>query len=98
MSHGAGHILDAINRMKQNRKLLPSNRTKFKENNRDMIYSSIADKKSNQINFKTISEYKLNEIKKRIREHAKAERKKEHILFAIFFVCGLIALILILMT
>ena len=98
MSHGAGHMLDAINRMKQNRKLRPSNRMKFKENNRDVIYSSIADKKSKQTNFKTVSEDKLNEIKLRILEYAKTERKKEYVLFGIIFVCELIALILILIT
>ena len=39
MSHGAGHILDMINRMKQNRALRPTNRQKFKGNNRGIINS-----------------------------------------------------------
>ena len=40
MGFGAGHVLDMINRMKQNRALRPSNRSKFKENNRDEIKGS----------------------------------------------------------
>jgi len=39
MSHGAGHILDMINRMKQNRALRSSNKQKFKGNNRGIINS-----------------------------------------------------------
>jgi len=38
MSFG-GHVFDMINRMKQNRAQRPSNRAKFKENNRTLIYS-----------------------------------------------------------
>ena len=92
MSYGAGHILDAINQMKQNRKLRPSKRAKFKENNREVIYST--DKKSDRPNFKTVPEKELNEIKTRIRNRAKIERKKEQILYGIFFVCVLITLII----
>lgn len=93
MSYGAGHALDAINRMKQNRKLRPSKRAKFKQNNREAIYST--DKKSDCSNFKTGPEIELNEIKARIRDRAKIERKKERILYGIFFVCGLIMMITI---
>ncbi len=91
MSYGAGHVMDMINRMKQNRAQRPSNRQKFKENNRDGIYST--DKKAERPNFKTVPEKKLTEIKKRIRERAKSERKKERLIFGIFIICGLILII-----
>lgn len=91
MSYGAGHALDAINRMKQNRKLRPSKRMKFKENNRETIYSR--DKISDRPNFKTVPEEELNEIKARIRNRAKIERKKELILYGISFVFVLILMI-----
>lgn len=91
MSYGAGQVLGDINRMKQNRKLRTSKRAKFKENNREAIYST--DKKSDRPNFKTVPEKELNEIKARIHNRAKNERRKGRILYGIFF--GLIALIAI---
>ncbi|RCS28534.1 hypothetical protein DUT90_00030 [Polaribacter sp. WD7] len=91
MGLGAGHVLDMINRMKQNRAQRPSNRSKFKENNRDGIYSS--DKKSRQPNFKTVPEKELIEIKNRIRERAKTEQKKERIIIGISILFGIISLI-----
>lgn len=91
MSYGAGHVMDMINRMKQNRAQRPSNRPKFKENNRDGIYST--DKKKQRPNFKTVSEKELTEIKKRIRKRAKSERKRELLFYGIFIVFGLISII-----
>ena len=91
MSYGAGHVMDMISRMKQNRNQRPSNRPKFNENNRDEIYSAI--KKTERPNFKSVPEKKLIEIKKRIRERAKLERKNERLIFGIFLVCGLISII-----
>ena len=95
MGLGAGHVMDMINRMKQNRAQRPSNRSKFKENNREGIYSS--DKKSRQPNFKTVSEKELTEIKNRIRERAKVEQKKERIIIGILVLLGIISLIGILL-
>jgi hypothetical protein len=91
MGLGAGHVMDMINRMKQNRAQRPSNRSKFKENNRDGIYSS--DKKSRKPSFKTVPEKELTEIKNRIRERAKAEQKKERIITGILILFGIISLI-----
>lgn len=91
MGYGAGHVMDMINRMKQNRAQRPSNRAKFKENNREGIYST--NKKSKRPNFKTVSEKELNKIKKQIRERAKIERKKERLIYGIFIICGLISII-----
>jgi len=91
MGLGAGHVMDMINRMKQNRAQRPSNRSKFKENNRDGIHSS--DKKSRRPNFKTVPEKELTEIKNQIRERAKAEQKKERVIFAIVIIGFVIILI-----
>ena len=91
MGFGAGHVQDMNNRIKQNRAQRPSNLPKFKENNRDGIYST--DKKTEKPNFKTVSEKELTEIKKRIRKRAETERKKERLIFGIFIVCGLISII-----
>ena len=93
MSFG-GHVFDMINRMKQNRAQRPSNRTKFKENNRSRIYSK--DSKSNPLQFKTVSDKELKEIKKKIRRRAKKAQKKEHIFYGISITCLLVVIIWIL--
>lgn len=85
----AGHILDMIKRIRQNRSLQPSKRQKFKENNRENIYSDNLNPED-QAKFKIVSEDKLKELKKQIRERAKKERKEELILYAIFLIVGLI--------
>lgn len=91
MSNGAGHIMDMINRMKQNRALRPSSRQKFKEHSRDKIY--LTNKKAEQTNFKTITEKELTKIKKQIRDRANTERKKVQFLYGVFIICGLISII-----
>lgn len=92
MSHGAGHILDMINRLKQNRAIRPSNKAKFKEHNRETTYS-----KRRKIKFKTVPKEKLEEIKNQIRSQAKSEKKKEAIIYLAFaaFVLAILALILL---
>lgn len=97
MFFGAGHIQDMINRMKQNRAQLHSNRSKFKENYQGGIYSK--KEKSKKPNFKKIPEKELNKIKKRIRENAKVEQKRQRIaigilmLFGIVFLAGMLFLL-----
>lgn len=88
MGNGAGHILDMINRLKQNRAIRPSNKAKFKEHNRETIYS-----KRRKIKFKTVPKEKLEEIKNQIRARAKSERKKE----AIFYLAS-VALVLVMLA
>ena len=88
MSYGAGHILDMINRLKQYRAIRPSNKAKFKEHNRETIYS-----KRRKIKFKTVPKEKLEEIKNQIRARAKSERKKE----AIFYLAS-VALVLVMLA
>lgn len=63
MSHGAGHILDMINRLKQNRALRPSNRQKFKERNRNIIHTG-----QHKVKDKKISAKELAVIKKQKRQ------------------------------
>ncbi len=91
MAFGAGHVQDMNNRIKQNRAQRPSNRPKFKENNREGIYST--DKKTERPNFKTVPEKELTELKIKIRKRAEKERKKERLIFGIFIVFGLILII-----
>ena len=79
MGLGAGHVLDMINRMKQNRAQRPSNRSKFKENNIDGIYT----KKQDGLKFKTVNESELDIIKQKIKVKAKKEQKKNAILLLI---------------
>ena len=94
MSFG-GHVADMVNRMKQNRAQRPSNRWKFKENNRDLIYSNL-DNNQNRLNFKSVSEKELIKIKRRIRESAKMDRKKMRIFYKTFILIGLITIITVL--
>lgn len=83
MGLGAGHVLDMINRMKQNRAQRPSNRDKFKQNNREGIYSSEVKEKPK---FKTVPEKELLKIKEQIQTNAKKQRKREiRILSVVFF-------------
>ena len=64
---------DMNNRIHQNRAQLSSKRPKFKENNRDLIYSE--EEKSEGLIFKTVSQETLMELKTQIRARAKKERK-----------------------
>lgn len=91
MGFGAGHVIDMMNRMKQNRSQMPSKRTQFNETNKQGDLST--DKDSRQLNFKTVSEQELDEIKKDIQMQAKAERKKDLKLVAVLFAVGLILMI-----
>jgi hypothetical protein len=88
---GSGHVLDMINRMKQNRAQRPSVRAKFKERNREEIYTS--EKLSERPHFKIVSASQLNEIKKRIRTRAKYDQKKERLVYAMTLIIGLLFLI-----
>tara|TARA_B110000858_G_C17638540_1_gene396947 strand:- start:218 stop:484 length:267 start_codon:yes stop_codon:yes gene_type:complete len=81
MSHGAGHILDMINRMKQNRALRPTNRQKFKGNNRGILNSESNNETEKPI-FKTVPEKELIEIKEGIRNQTK---KREDCLWYVFY-------------
>ncbi len=82
MSFGAGHIQDMNNRMKQNRAQRPSNRAKFKDNNREAIFTD-SDIPKKPI-FESVSEEDLNKIKLQIQDRAIRERQKTQLFYAIF--------------
>jgi len=95
MSYGAGHIMDMIQRMKQNRSLKPSKRNKFKDNNRETIH--VNDCEAEQLHFPVVSEEELHRIKLQIRFKALQHRKKERMAYgiAIFVVVVILFLILL---
>ncbi|APQ18089.1 hypothetical protein [Maribacter hydrothermalis] len=78
----AGHILDAINRIKQNRALRASKRQKFKGSNRESIYSG-ADQ-TQKVVFKKVPKEKAQAVIKKIRQDFKLKRKRDIIYTAIF--------------
>ena len=94
MSFG-GHVIDMVNRTNQNRAQRPSNRSKFKENNRDQIHSEVEKKQEHPI-YKTILKAELMELKTQIRNQAAIERKKEIIFYGLFIICGLVLVSLLL--
>lgn len=78
MSFGAGHIQDMINRIRQNRAQRPSAKAKFKEHNREVIYSDVH---TTQLRFKNVSLEALTKIKKQIQVRARQERRTESIIY-----------------
>lgn len=74
MSYGAGHVFDMINRMKQNRSMLSSKRQKFKNKNREGIYSET--KKKKQAKDHNLTEEELNQLKKEIAKRTQEEHKR----------------------
>ncbi len=95
MGFGFGYTADMINRVKQNRQQLSSNRPKFKENNRGTIHSS--DKKSQEYDFKTLSEKELEKVKTEVRKRTKLEQKRKIIIYGIIILCLTIVLMGIIM-
>ncbi len=79
MTGGAGHIMDMNNRMKQNRSMKTSKKEKFKSHSRDVIHS---DEKKTKWNIRRISKVRLDKIRRRIKEKAIWEQKKEKLVFA----------------
>ena len=76
-------IQDMINRMKQNRNLRPSKRAKFKNNNRETIYTE-SNKEVKPI-FKEFSEFQVKKTIDRIRKEAKSKKRLEFIVLTVFF-------------
>ncbi|RKN82420.1 hypothetical protein [Ulvibacterium marinum] len=77
----AGHVLDMIKRIRQNRSLRPSNRQKFKGDNRDSIYTEIPEE--NKASFKEFPESQVKEVVDTIRREAKSKRRKEFLFLAL---------------
>ena len=75
MSSGAGHIMDMMNRIRQNAALKVSRRNKFKGGN---TYTTISNLKT-EYDFPEVSNSKLELIKFKIREEALKDRKKQYL-------------------
>ncbi|MEX0316102.1 MAG: hypothetical protein AB3N18_18120, partial [Allomuricauda sp.] len=69
------NIQDMNNRIRQNRDQRPSKRAKFKENNRDPIYTT-SEKEEVPLDIKSVSETELDGIKKAIRKAALKDQKR----------------------
>ena len=78
MSFGAGHVIDMVNRMRQNRSLRPSNKAKFKENERKAVYEG-----TGKAEFNKVSPGKLARIKEAIRKSAEADKRRDKVLFLV---------------
>lgn len=76
MSGGAGHVLDAINRLRDNRSMRKSKKSKFKSNNQDLSF-----KTENEFKLKKVSDEKLQQVIAEIRINAKKEKQKDRIIF-----------------
>lgn len=81
MSYGAGHILDMLQRMKQNRSLMTSKRNRFKNQLRDGIHEEDTDPE--RLYFPEVSEEELRRIKLKIRYEALQQRKRERAAYEI---------------
>ncbi|WP_372645393.1 hypothetical protein [Ancylomarina sp.] len=79
----AGHVLDMIIRMRQNRAIRTSNKQKFRSNNREAAHR---DNGVEALHYKEVSKEKLKNIKAKIRLKARFERRKEIIVISIFLV------------
>jgi len=87
----AGHILDAINRMRQNRSLRSSKRQKFKGDNRKSIYAGT--RQEDKAIFKEFPESQVKAVIRQIREKAKLKKRKILIFYISFW--GIIASMII---
>ena len=77
----AGHILDMLKRIRQNRSLRPSNRQKFKGDNREAIYTETYEE--NKALFQEFPESQVKEVVNTIRREAKFKRRKEFAFLAL---------------
>ena len=92
MSAG-GHIMDMMNRIRQNAALKVSRRNKFKGNNRKINFSKKEQPKP-EYDFPKISISKLKLIKTKIKEEARKEYRKQHI-YWLFFAIGVFVIFMI---
>lgn len=81
-------IQDMNNRMKQNRNLRPSKRQKFKENNRETLYTELNPE--DRPKFKEFSEFQVKKTIEKIRKKAESDRRME--LMLIIVLLGIISL------
>lgn len=85
----AGHILDMIKRIRQNKSLRPSNRQKFQADNRQAIYSGIQGIEKSF--FPVFSATKVKTVIDGIRKDARENNRREYLLLILCII--IIALI-----
>lgn len=81
---------DMNNRMKQNRNLRPSKRSKFKVSIRKTIYAGVNN--TDKPNLKEFSEFQTNKAIDKIKKEAKSKQRRELIFIILFF--GIIGLLI----
>lgn len=79
-----GSIQDMINRVSQNRRLLPSQRNKFKDN-REAIHS---DQEQDLEEFPERSEFQIRSTIEKVRLTSKKEKRQELLLYLFVFSVG----------
>ena len=79
-----GSIQDMINRVSQNRRILPSQRNKFKDN-REAIHS---DQEQDQVEFPERSEFQIRSTIEKVRSTSKKEKRQELLLYLFIFSVG----------
>ena len=76
----SGHIMDMMNRIRQNAALRDSRRNKFKGGNK---YSNASNSKT-EYDFPKVTSSELEIIKNKIRKEAGRENKKQRIFWTLF--------------
>ncbi len=74
----AGHILDMIKRIRQNKSMRPSNRQKFQADKRETIYSGIHNPK--RAVFTKFSAQQESAAVETIRQEASRDKRREYLL------------------
>lgn len=87
---GLGSLMDMNNKLKNNKNLLNSKKSKYKENRKVSKNNSL-----NQLKFKDVSDEELASIKSKIRETSKLQKRKSIVLNIVLFI-SVIALLLFL--
>ena len=90
MGMGLGSLMYMNNKLKNNKNLLNSKKSKYKENRKVSKNNSL-----NQLKFKDVSDEELASIKSKIRETSKLQKRKSIVLNIVLFI-SVIALLLFL--
>ena len=76
-------IQDMNNRIKQNRNLRPSKRSRFKGNNRETLYAE--SNPEDRPKFKEFSEFQVKKAIDKFKKQSKSEKRLELIVLTVFF-------------
>jgi len=88
-----GSMLDAVNKIAQNRAKLNSKKNKFKPNSKGHTFS---EAKKTEYNFKKVSKEELAQIKSKIHLKAKEENRRRN--FKIALLCLFVIIIFVLLN